>query len=83
MKNSEFAIWMKGYFELCQEDMLNHKKLYIIKNHLNLVHAVETCLTPANENIFRAVTSALNEGNSISQSALGALKAYVKAQIEA
>ncbi len=40
MKNREVQWWLMGFLELCDKP-LDQKKLTIIKNHLNLVRAVE------------------------------------------
>lgn len=61
MYNREFVRWMEGYFELMPEDALDRKKLFIIKNHLNLVMAVEGKLGELNAGIFKDITKAIDE----------------------
>jgi len=42
MTNSEFRHWLAGYLELSLLPEFTPKTLWIIKNHLNLVFAVES-----------------------------------------
>lgn len=46
MLNGEFRHWLAGYFELSESGELTSATLWIIKNHLNLVFAVERFLEP-------------------------------------
>lgn len=64
MTNAEFLLWLLGYFELCGEDLLNRKKLFIIKNHLNLVKSVEEKLDAVNQKIWDGVVLHLEENSS-------------------
>jgi amino acid permease len=59
MTNREFLIWLLGYFQLCVGDNLDRKKLFIIKNHLNLVKAVDGAFNEVNAKIFDTVVEAL------------------------
>jgi hypothetical protein len=61
MKNSEFIVWLQGYLELCPEDILDIRKLRIIRNHLNLVQAVEGQLSDLNQS-YRTWISDLIDG---------------------
>jgi hypothetical protein len=61
MTNAEFAAWVRGYVELCPQDTLTPGKLQIIRNHLNLVSAVDGQLDGRNEECFRRITAALND----------------------
>jgi hypothetical protein len=56
MKNSEFIIWLQGYLELC-DDSINKKKLRIMKNHLNLVKAVEGQLNDLNQIFYEKISN--------------------------
>jgi hypothetical protein len=59
MKNPEFVVWLQGYIELCDDDAIDIKKLRIIRNHLNLVKAVEGELSDINTQFFDLVSSCL------------------------
>ena len=48
MLNSEFTHWLYGYCKLESNSKLTPKQLWIIKNHLNLVYAVEGHLDEPN-----------------------------------
>jgi hypothetical protein len=49
MYNSEFRQWLYGYYTLSGSKDLSSKQLWIIKNHLNLVCAVEGRLDITNQ----------------------------------
>jgi DNA-binding transcriptional regulator YhcF (GntR family) len=52
MTNGEFREWLKGFFELSEEDVvLDMKQLQVIVNHLNLAEAVEGKLDAANDQL--------------------------------
>lgn len=60
MLNSEFTHWLYGYCKLELNNKLTPKQLWIIKNHLNLVYAVEAYLDELNswlENIILNLTT--------------------------
>jgi hypothetical protein len=59
MTNREFIIWLLGYLQLCPNDPLTRKKLFIIKNHLNLVRAVEGQFSDINACIWKALVEHL------------------------
>ena len=59
MKNYEFIVWLEGYLDVCSSDTLNRKKLYIIKNHLNLVKGVEGFLGEVNTQIYNLISNKL------------------------
>jgi hypothetical protein len=61
MTNREFLIWLLGYIQLCAGDGLNRKRLFIIKNHLNLVRAVEGHFSGVNTKIWDAVVEHLEK----------------------
>ena len=61
MLNYEFVCWLEGYFDLCPEDRLDRKKLRILRNHLNLVKAVEGELGPLNTNIYDTISKYLDD----------------------
>lgn len=63
MQNYEFVTWLEGYFDLCSISNINNKKLQIIKNHLNLVIAVEGELGPLNQEIYDLISKAIKEGD--------------------
>jgi hypothetical protein len=44
MTNDEFKCWINGYLTLSTEDFISIKQLVIIKNHINLVKAIEGSL---------------------------------------
>ncbi len=48
MLNCEFHHWLYGYFKLSDDCLLTSNQLWIIKNHLNLVFAVENYLDEDN-----------------------------------
>ncbi len=59
MKNPEFVVWLQGYIELCEDDEVDIKKLRIMRNHLNLVKAVEGELSEFNTQFFDLISSCL------------------------
>ena len=65
MYNREFHVWMAGYLELCPENVVGRQQLYIIKNHLRLVEAVDGQLDPANRRIFEQVNAALEQSRNL------------------
>lgn len=48
MRNNDFTEWLYGYCALSNTQHLNAKQLWIIKNHLNLVQAVDGHLNDNN-----------------------------------
>ena len=52
MTNYEFACWVRGYLQLCPDVPLTTKRLYILKNHLNLVCAVSGSLGEKNQSVL-------------------------------
>ena len=65
MKNYEFICWLEGYRDLCSDDRVTPKKLRILRNHLNLVRAVEGALGEINESIMQEISRLLD--NDVSQ----------------
>ena len=61
MLNYEFLTWLEGYLDLCPDSAVNTKKLRIIRNHLNLVIAVEGELGPLNQEIYDLVSVAIEK----------------------
>jgi hypothetical protein len=55
MTNYEFACWVRGFLQLCPDVLLDNKKVQILKNHLNLVAAVEGQLGGVNQLIFNEI----------------------------
>jgi hypothetical protein len=56
MTNFEFLVWLLGFIELCDEQTITRKMLFIIRNHANLVKAVEKeGLGPTNSRIYEMV----------------------------
>jgi hypothetical protein len=56
MLNYEFVLWIEGYIDLCPNSDLSSKKLRVIRNHLNLVKAVEGQLGDFNNTIFQNIS---------------------------
>jgi hypothetical protein len=65
MKNYEFVVWLEGYLDLCPADRFDVAKLRIVRNHLNLVKAVEGELGPLNTEIFRYISDLIDKGNPV------------------
>jgi hypothetical protein len=62
MTNFEFLVWLLGFLELCDPQPLTRTMLYIIRNHGNLVKAVEKDgLGPLNTEIYDMVSDALDD----------------------
>ena len=59
MKNSEFIVWLQGYLELCPDDVIDRRKIRIIRNDLNLVKAVEGELSELNRRFFEVTSTYL------------------------
>ncbi len=72
MKNSEFAIWLNGFFEICPDAGMDSKKLYIIKNHLNLVKAVEGEWGEPHRRTYKIVSEAIEAANDEAYKKAGA-----------
>jgi hypothetical protein len=51
MYNSEFKVWLRGYFEITPDVVLDDTRIVLIQNHLNLVKAVEKDLDIQNTQI--------------------------------
>ncbi len=79
MKNFEFIIWAHGYLELCPTIPLDRKKLYILKNHLNLVKAVEGELGPLNQEIYVLISDHIDK--AVTQHQLATLKSKLSEMI--
>jgi len=62
MKNQEARLWLLGFYELA-ECPIDRRILFILKNHLNLVHVVEGALDETNAWIYNEVVQ-LIESNS-------------------
>ena len=80
MKNYEFICWLEGYLDLCPDDEITPKKLRIIRNHLNLVVAVEGKLGEINQLIMSEVTRLLD--NSSPNEDLNLFKVFAREQVE-
>jgi hypothetical protein len=61
MKNPEFVVWLQGYLELCEDDVIDRPKIRIIRNHLNLVKAVEGHLSELNETFYETTSLYLED----------------------
>jgi hypothetical protein len=61
MTNREFVVWLIGFLELCEPVAIDRKMLFILKNHLNLVIAVEKELGEINQQIYNEVTRLLDQ----------------------
>ena len=79
MLNYEFICWLEGYLDLCPEDIINKKKLRIIRNHLNLVIAVEGSLGEINQVIMKEVSRLIE--NNCSDVELNNFKSFARQQI--
>ncbi|MDI1351431.1 MAG: hypothetical protein PSV35_01475 [bacterium] len=68
MTNNEFEAWISGYIELKGECALNERQIEIIRNHANLVVAVDGFLTVSNQtlvdNLQIGQTLSLNLSNN-------------------
>ena len=57
MKNYEFQLWLLGFFELENENMiLSKKQVHIVKNHLNLVLEIEKKWDEKNQKIHLLIS---------------------------
>jgi hypothetical protein len=69
MTNREFVLWLWGFLELCAPQSISRKMLYIIRNHMNLVLAVDGKFGDFNQLIYdrisRELVSAKVEDNSV------------------
>lgn len=63
MLNIEFRHWLYGYFKLSDHCELTAHQLWIIKNHLNLVFAVEQYLDEDNNWLDEAILSLVEHDN--------------------
>ena len=61
MRNTEFAEWLYGYYALGGAKQLTPKQLWIIKNHLNLVFAVEQQLDADNQWLDDQIVALAND----------------------
>ena len=59
MNNREFVLWLWGFLEICYPQPITRKMLFIIRNHLNLVKAVDGKLGEFNQNIYDQISKAL------------------------
>lgn len=80
MYNYEFVVWLEGYLDLCEKDVLTPKKLRIIRNHLNLVKVVEGTLGEFNTSIDRLISKAIEDNSDTI--ALQDLKEDLKNRVE-
>lgn len=56
MTNEEFRTWLRGFFELSEEDSaLTPDQVQVIVNHLNLAEAVTGKLDDINEQLRSAI----------------------------
>jgi hypothetical protein len=56
MTNREFVLWLWGFLELCTPQPITRKMLYIIRNHMNLVLAVDKEFGAFNQQIYDRVS---------------------------
>jgi len=68
MTNYEFVVWLEGYLDLCLDSVPDVRKLRIIRNHLNLVKAVEGSLGPLNTEIYELISEAISRDSAVSSS---------------
>lgn len=59
MTNREFVLWLWGFLELCLPQMITRKMLYIIRNHMNLVLAVDGSFGEFNQKIYDRISQEL------------------------
>ncbi len=55
MTNYEYACWVRGFLQLCPDIALDKRKVQILKNHLNLVTAVEGKLGEKNQLLYHEI----------------------------
>ena len=80
MKNYEFICWLEGYRDLCSDDRVTPKKLRILRNHLNLVRAVEGALGEINESIMQEISRLLD--NDVSQEEMQNFLLFAQARVD-
>ena len=66
MKNQEARLWLLGFYELA-ECPIDRRILFILKNHLNLVHVVEGALDETNTWIYDEVARLINNNSPDSE----------------
>jgi hypothetical protein len=74
MLNKEFRAWIQGYLELTKTPELTSHRLWVIKNHLNLVYEVEKYLDEDNLWLDKRIVD-LASGDSILEPHKALLKA--------
>ena len=70
MTNEEFKYWINGYMALSSEDLLTVRQLIIIKNHIDLVDAVDGPLETHIESFQRLVKSTIDNNTLLNRSDL-------------
>lgn len=63
MSNDEFQAWVQGYMLLAQDKPLNEQQIFIIKNHANLVEAVDGPLTLDNQMLINHLNVGVKLGH--------------------
>jgi hypothetical protein len=80
MKNIELYRWIQGYMQLCPNDTWTLHKTYIVRNHVNLVVAVEGSLGEYNQELYRLSEAVVNATAEAAQkTALEKMLTYMKA----
>lgn len=79
MNNYDFVVWLEGYLDLCPTDAFDAKKTRIIRNHLNLVKTVEGELGPFNAEIYKVISTYLD--NNVIESEYITLHKKLKSNI--
>jgi hypothetical protein len=62
MTNNQFREWLRGFFELSEDNIvLDPKQIQVIVNHLNLTESVETRLDKVNSQLRADIEAFRNQ----------------------
>ena len=67
MTNEEFKYWINGYMALSSEDALTVRQLIIMRNHIDLVEAVDGPLEAPIESLQHMVKSNIDNNTSLNR----------------
>lgn len=82
MTNREFVLWLWGFLELCHPQVITCKMLFIIRNHMHLVLAVDGQFGEFNKIIYARISEALDSGDVVEDTTLfDSLKRLVCARL--
>lgn len=65
MTNEDFKYWINGYLALSTEDFISKNQLTVIKNHINLVKAVEKNLDESIQQLLTFINEGINQDTTI------------------